>query len=78
MRVVLFSFAFAVAALAAFAEVNDFWDATGRTAVDVTSSAVSSLAADAVFETGHEKSVETSKGDDVNTFPPAGFYLIVY
>ena len=77
MRAVLFSLAVFVMAMAAVAEVNDFWDTTGRTIVDVKNSAMSSSAVDVVFETGHEKSVEASHGDNVNTFPSAGFYILV-
>ena len=60
------------------AEVNDFWDTTGRTVVDVKNSAVSAGAGgESYFETGHDRSVEKSKGENVNTFPAAGFYLMV-
>ena len=64
------------AAFGAVAEINDFWDTSGRKP-DVTDSAVSSDVSLSYFETEHEQSSEVSAGNDINTYPVAGIFIIV-
>jgi hypothetical protein len=64
------------ASLGTVAEINDFWDTAGRKPDEIDSK-VSSGVSSAYFETEHERSSEVSAGNDINTFPATGVFLMV-